>query len=94
MCFDIKTKIPKAEEYSYLSQKKKRKKENKENKTNLSNSLEVSKLKQRQGPCMPKVLPALSEPPHIPYAIDEIYNKCNFKDNFFIEASKVRNLFL
>lgn len=34
MCFDIKTKIPKAEEYSYLSQKKKIIKE--ENKTNLA----------------------------------------------------------
>lgn len=35
MCFDIKTKIPKAEEYSYLSQKKK-KIIKEENKTNLA----------------------------------------------------------
>lgn len=34
MCFDIKTKIPKAEEYSYLSQEKKTKK--KEKKTNVA----------------------------------------------------------
>lgn len=43
---------------------------------------------------MLKVPPALSEPPHNPYPIDEIYNKCNFKDNFFIEANEARNLFL